>query len=517
MQLSSILWAVFRFLIPPTIITLIYLYYLPAITGCGFPDAKRAQAACYLDETKRPYVPAEIAPFRLLAFGDPQLEGDTSFRGANPWEFPSLAALGTGDFRDIDLSASLKGLFTHDIPRVLQNYRKRLDLWGNDLYLAHIYRTVNWWTKPTHAVVLGDLLGSQWISDEEFRRRSDRFWNRVFKRATKVPNSITGSSGNVERLSEDGGWRNRLIALPGNHDIGYAGDIDQHRVDRFEDAFGGVNWEIRFRLNDSTTPELPSFIHAFGSSPLTRSSPELRVVILNSMNLDGPAHDNQLQDQSRDFLFQELHAKPIPRNTATVLLTHIPLYKDEGVCIDGPFFDYFSSEEGGGIKEQNHLSQYASDLILSGLVGPQRDHQAVVVNGHDHWGCHSHHYPSLETSDDNTDGSKWDAIGLNHAYPIINNNSIPGVREITVRSMMGSFGGNVGLLSGWYDHDESKWKFQYDTCQYGVQHIWWGIHGLAALELFLFVASVATAVLDEVRESRKEAQIAASTSKAKKA
>ena len=39
---------------------------------------------------------------------------------------------------------------------------------------------------PTHTVVLGDLLGSQWIGDEEFERRAERFWGTVFGEGERV-------------------------------------------------------------------------------------------------------------------------------------------------------------------------------------------------------------------------------------------------------------------------------------------------------------------------------------------
>lgn len=48
-----------------------------------------------------------------------------------------------------------------------------------------------------------------------------------------------------------------------------------------------------------------------------------------------------------------------------------------------------------------------------------------------------------------------------------------GVREITVRSMMGEFGGNAGMLSVWFDWDGLAWRYEYATCELGVQHVWW--------------------------------------------
>ena len=63
--------------------------------------------------------------------------------------------------------------------------------------------------------------------------------------------------------------------------------------------------------------------------------------------------------------------------------------------------------------------------------------------------------------------------------------SYTGVREITFRSMMGQFGGNAGLLSLWFDFDRNEWQYEVQMCQLGVQHIWWGIHVLNIVTLFV--------------------------------
>lgn len=51
-----------------------------------------------------------------------------------------------------------------------------------------------------------------------------------------------------------------------------------------------------------------------------------------------------------------------------------------------------------------------------------------------------------------------------------------GVREIIVRSMMGDFGGNVGLLSIWFDEESWQWKVDYDICLLGMQYLWWLVY-----------------------------------------
>lgn len=503
MHISNLCFNLFGFFLPPAVIATVCLYFYAALLDCTFPPARSGPASCSVSGSEHNAVSTEIAPFRLLALGDPQLEGDSSLPDPDVSAFPSFERLASRLKRDglgeipSNLRQAGEALLLEDLPAILQGYRKRLDLWGNDLYLAHIYRTVSWWSQPTHTVVLGDLLGSQHIGDEEFMRRSDRFWSTVFAGAEKVPRTVTDISGGVEVLGEDQSWRKRVIAVAGNHDIGYAGQIDEQMIERFEETFGSVNWEIRFRLGNASTHTRVTP----GSDTLTAvdSVPELRVVVLNSMNLDGPAKDERLQNQSREFVTQQLY-QPRPKSTGTVLLTHIPLHKKEGICVDGPYFDYLPAHRGGGIKEQNHLSEAGSAHILEGLVSPDRPGNAIILNGHDHEGCDTYHYRRAgsgptDNDDGTTSSTVWQAEEYSNAYSEVANDTFIGVQELTVRSMMGEFGGHAFLLSAWYDQDTQEWQFAYKDCMLGVQHIWWAIHifdivviglGLTSLVAFLW-------------------------------
>lgn len=493
MRLSDLSLTLFRFLIPPSILVTLLLYLYAPLFDCAFPVAKRAEAGCSIPGQQKAAIPAETAPFRLLAFGDPQLEGDTSLPDPNARvlpTFPQFAASVRGDGFGAVLSDVLRS-----VANVAKGWRKRIDLWGNDLYLAHVYRSVSWWSDPTHVVVLGDLLGSQWISDDEFQRRSQRFWGKVFKGAHKVPRSVTQSSGRAEVLGQDGSWRNRIIAVAGNHDIGYAGDVDGHRVERFEDAFGAVNWAVTLRLQTNNTASLhsrpqTSLLPAFAAA----GDPELKLVILNSMNLDSPAKDAALQQASRDFASTQLSHSTRSPGSATLLLTHIPFHKEAGVCVDAPFFSWFPE---GGIKEQNHLSKETSGFLLDLLTASAG--KAFVLNGHDHEGCRVYHARDQAAEE-------WDAFPV-HPKAAFSTLSVgdepqPGVAEVTVRSMMGSFHGTAGFLSAWFDRESGEWKFEYQSCALGVQHLWWGVHVFDLVVVAFGLGGVFLAVLEEWREAR---------------
>jgi hypothetical protein len=422
MQISRLLFRIALLLLPLALTGTTWLYLYPVVHGCAFPAPPSTHSQ-------------PIAPFRLLSLGDPQLEGDSSLPDPDALIFPSLEflvprlrnAANSTDRADIAKEAA-RGVLK-DAGRWLEGKRKAIDLWGNDWYLAHIVRSLRWWTEPTHISVLGDLLGSQWVTDGEFSKRAGRYWNIVMRGLEKIPDTIYGAEetgevaaepaaeqqsegddteeegeekkkplrtplwgGTKEVLGADPSWSRRVINIVGNHDVGYAGDIDESRISRFERAFGPVNWDIWLTLPD----------HLLSNRTTTSTSPPtLRLVILNSMNLDTPAWSADLQSETYSFMNHLITSSlPVTDKThATILLTHIPLEKEAGVCVDSPYFDFF--EGGQGVKEQNMLSDHASKIVLEGIFGMTSNKDAeggglgrrgIVVNGHDHAGCDVVHW-----------------------------------------------------------------------------------------------------------------------------
>ena len=431
------------------------LYTYPLFFGCAFPSPSASHPA----------------PFRLLVLGDPQLEGDSSLPTTSHGEPPSLRSIlrlpevSEGSLYERMLAA--QGQLKNDIPLLFQLLRKRLDLFGNDYYLAHIYRTVSSLLEPTHVTVLGDLLGSQWISDEEFERRGERYWGRVFSGARRVDDEIAEGVW-MSALGEDQRWKRRIINVVGNHDIGYGGDVDEHNMHRFERVFGKANFETRFSLPSADDKE----------------APEIRIVNLNSLNLDVPVLHPDLQAETYDFINEIITtSRPVEDTTvATILLTHLPLHKEAGVCVDGPMIKYYENERNGGVKEQNHLSYDLTKTILESIYGKSGDTGAlaggmgrdgIILTGHDHEGCDVwHHLPYSEDGYER----RWAAQRWNETTVESRKATTPGIREVTVRSMMGDFEGNAGLLSAWFDEGERSWRFEYSSCKLGKQHWWWVVH-----------------------------------------
>ena len=461
-----------------------YLYLYPIFHGCAFPTPHRTPSQSFLSTVKSHLTnhASPTAPFRLLALGDPQLEGDTSLP-------PHILQHIRPERRTL-LQAILFPL-TRDLPYHLFRLRKQIDLWGNDYYLAHIHRTLTWWTTPTHVTVLGDLLGSQWINDAEFADRARRYWRKVFPSGRRVPDHITSRPPSVEILGADPAWQTRIINIVGNHDVGYSGDMTRARVDRFERAFGKTNWEVRFRHCPRSATETEV------EADCPDDAPEIRLVILDSMNLDSPVLDQSLQADTYAFLNDVIAGSRDVRDksTLTVLLTHVPLHKREGVCVDAPMVVYHHPAYGnGGVREQNHLTpEVGSAVVLHGVFGMHTSLEGVgggvgrpgvILTGHDHEGCDVYHHVVERGEGVGGDGTgeaqvsrEWDAVRYaSAAAGALLGNGEPGIREITVRSMMGDFGGNAGLLSAWWEEDKREWRVEFANCGLGTQHLWWAAH-----------------------------------------
>jgi hypothetical protein len=324
--------------------------------------------------------------------------------------------------------------------------------------------------------------------------------------------TVTGSEsydkekGPVLLPLDDSSWVNRIINIAGNHDVGYAGDITEARMSRFDRAFGRPNWDVRFEYQDTRTNST-----AQDGEPVARN-PSLHLIVLNSLLLDSPALAPDLQVQTYAFMNDLLAHRSYPvedRTSFTLLLTHLPLHKQAGVCTDPPYFSFHDqgdvSSDGqgprfkaGGLKEQNHLSEHLSHMgILQGLFGMSGDKGApasgkgrngLILTGHDHAGCDVVHYvegheDALEgQSSEDSAGWSWNARRFSSSSPITSTKETGGgrasIREVTLRSMMGEFGGNAGLLSVWFDSDPAvqEWKYEITMCPLGVQHIWWAVH-----------------------------------------
>jgi len=358
-------------------------------------------------------------------------------------------------------------------------YLKRLDNFGNDYYLRHIYTLLKRRLDPQFVSIMGDIISSQWIGDSEFYNRTRRVMTRSFPRPEgqcSVELDYVNAQRDTDWVSDMDEFNQRLetgyfltdeyfayeniydwtngsfidpqtglnteplfFNVTGNHDIGYGDTTFQHMA-RWKKLYGKDNFWIEYD-NDTDHP--------------------WRVVMLNSLALDGP----MLQPQFKKYLWQFVDVlKRREYKGSTILLTHIPMHKREGLCHDGPFFEYYKEsgcfgcgpDRVGLLKSQNFLSPETSQRVLDAVFGAGNG--GIILTGHDHHGCDNYlnfmAEEDLWVADKDVKSSKY-------------------VREVTVRSIMGDYDGTMGLMSGRFNQEEAKWEFEYTQCKFTIQHVWW--------------------------------------------
>lgn len=370
----------------------------------------------------------------------------------------------------------------------LTKYIKRLDNYGNDYYLGHIYNIMLKRLRPTHVAVMGDLFSLQWIYDLEFYNRTHRYVERLFTRPDEYKKTVIDTwkshqdySWNTwlnEQMSMDPDarfasrsyndvydWVHKdrnypnydvpmFINLTGNHDIGYSGDATWQHMARFEYLFGQDNYVITYNQGK---PE------------------EWRIVVLNSMTLEGPALQEEFINFTWSFLDHlEKVVNPLFKGS-TVLLTHIPFYKREGLCADGPQHRYYENYEpepykNGKLRSQNHLTYETSQKVLN-IIFPNADKEGIILTGHDHVGC-SNYYNYIN--------NEWVAEKEKSEAT-----TRAPIREVVVRAMMGDFEGQTGLLTGSFNEQTGHWAFNFSYCSFAVQHWWWATKVVTVLLGFI--------------------------------
>ncbi|CCG82370.1 Putative uncharacterized protein [Taphrina deformans PYCC 5710] len=357
-------------------------------------------------------------------------------------------------------------------------WRGRLDIWGNDHYLGHIHRSMRFFTRPTHTVLLGDHMSSQWIDDAEFVKRSQRMEDRILQ-------SVDKSS---------------VFNITGNHDVGYAGDITSFRLNRWLHRFGELNYVRELYTGDDL-----------------QGASALRVVGMNNLLLDGPAYDEGVRAVTHEFLrtlpsqcddkglryVDNEHASKKPLHGScfkgeTILLTHVPLHKNFGICVDPPHIAYYEQPRVM-LREQNYLSQDSSKAVLEGVFGHG---YGIILTGHDHEGCHTMH-TAPEVANQYWEASRYDRGQLTTARTA----GTKVIEEVTVRSVMGQYGGNSGLLTASFDHSLKEWKFHYQAVLFVHNTVWWVVHVATLLSsaylLMSFVvlkSSVGQAMVSSIQE-----------------
>lgn len=173
------------------------------------------------------------------------------------------------------------------------------------------------------------------------------------------------------------------------------------------------------------------------------------VGVVNSMAVE----QTKLEELHLETLgmIEQLKYQRQTSNKPLILLTHIPLHKPSGSCPgDDP---YTKIGNHGFITVQNLWLENTTQWILDELQ------PILVFDGHDHSGC------------------------------IYKHNNTQKTLEITVRSVMGDWGGHIGYLEISKERNgeqEGKFKYQYFSTNFVV------IYFLT----FLSIVSLVVLVLD---------------------
>lgn len=157
--------------------------------------------------------------------------------------------------------------------------------------------------------------------------------------------------------------------------------------------FGKADWAIRFAL-----PETHNYVLVTEHDAI----PEIMIVVLNFLNLDTPALNEELQLGTRRIIDDVLGKSRLAEDRDKLtIFTHFPLHKEAGICVGSPYFDFHSGDDGRGVKEQNHLSYRAGKGVLEGIYGmSDKQHvpgggfgwNGIILTGRGHKGCDVYHH-----------------------------------------------------------------------------------------------------------------------------
>ncbi|KAF9908536.1 hypothetical protein BX616_000105 [Lobosporangium transversale] len=357
---------------------------------------------------------------RMVVFADPQMEGDAKIKRLGKRAIVDLA------FNDAYMHHVYKSMMA-------PSWTSPLDILPINFFSNSRNRHKKG-TRPTHAVVLGDLFSSQWIDDAEFNVRLGL-----------------------------------LINITGNHDIGYGNDISQSRLIRWEKAFGMSNFISTVVIPSS------SFFSSSATEQLNQQEQrKLHLLVVNTMLLDGPSSDEDLRTQTWQFMQDAAKIKTMNPNDKIVLLTHIPFHKEQGICVDAPDIQVHLDNT---IIEQTMLTPNTTNWILNNIKPD------FVLNGHDHFGCDVTHVRQKmqleqEQREQQHGDFEWKAFTTS-SLPKSKSEQVR-VREITQRSLMAEYGGYSGLfeakiLSSTMDGSENHQdiEFHYTPCPFYTDiHVW---------------------------------------------
>jgi len=231
--------------------------------------------------------------------------------------------------------------------------------------------------EPELIIILGDIFDEgQWSPNDAFNRDFERFVS-MFDHNPK---------------------KSRLIAVVGNHDVGFHHRMHPYVVDRFNTYFNhtsSVNWHV---IKDSIHFVTINSMALYGDSCHFCADAEQRIDRLTDAMrcLVRNERSNQKNDQCHNYYksqqaLSDSFSQGLLRYSRPILLMHFPLFRHSDEHCDEP--DAMNAPEKNRFFEVNHdcLSKGASEYVLEALQ------PRVAFTGHTHHGCITKHKYNIQT------------------------------------------------------------------------------------------------------------------------
>lgn len=307
-----------------------------------------------------------------------------------------------------------------------------------DLYIKRAYHNLLSQLVPETTFFLGDLFdgGREWGTagyespEDQYKGYGQNFWLREYERFQNMFVAPWESLGLSTVPSENG--RKIITSLPGNHDLGFAGGINQRVRSRFEAHFGPTNridvrgnhtfvsldtvslsamdqvdietgasglgdksasknswiWQpVEEYLNTAVTERERAVKHEVRSMGAKSSFPELRQAVQGWPPKDVPI----VRDLVTLPANQKIEPDPLgvwTNQFPTIVLSHVPFYRSQSTDC-GPYRERGTAiPVSAGYQYQNVLTPLISRNIVEKLDASQI---TQIYSGDDHDYCEIDH------------------------------------------------------------------------------------------------------------------------------
>jgi hypothetical protein len=335
-----------------------------------------------------------------------------------------------------------------------------------DLYLWRVYSLLQQRLYPDTTIFLGDLFdgGREWSTetvpnpDERWKKYGEKFWLKEYMRFSRIFFDPWIDAG-VYRHQDPVRRRKLLSNLPGNHDLGFATGIQKAVKNRFNAYFGEGNRvdivgnhtfvsldtvSLSAKEYADSDPEIWQTASDFLASiqDTTRKALNSELKIRQGLN-PNPVYRHAIYQE--DGLGESRLQQPNLQDVAqlpTVLLTHVPLYRDRGTPC-GPHREHWPPTLDGSGKpleyDERNALQVAAGYQYQNVLTLDLSKEITERIGNVHYAFSGDDHDYCEV--------------LHHAYPSAGS----GIHEITVKSLSWAMGirrpGFV-MLSMWNPIDE---------------------------------------------------------------